>query len=271
MGQIGSSTRLLCRRWENHAGDCITWQFIVPRSLQEEVIQLLHDNPTSGHLGVRRTMYRVQERYYWNTWRRKVERWCKMCKVCCSRKGPTKGKAKLQTYRVGIPMERIAIDILGPLPLTDRNNKYIMVVADYFTKWVEAFPLKDQSAETVADTLVTDFVSRFGVPKQIHTDQGRNFESNLFKELCQLLGVDKTRTTPYHPQSDGMVERFNRTLEEMLAKVVDSDQKNWDKCIPLVMMAYRSSIHESTGHSPAEMMLGREIPLPVDTSSTEVN
>ncbi|PIK39792.1 Retrovirus-related Pol polyprotein from transposon [Apostichopus japonicus] len=139
-----------------------------------------------------------------------------------------------------------------------------MVVADYFTKWVEAFPLKDQSAETVADTLVTDFVSRFGVPKQIHTDQGRNFESNLFKELCQLLGVDKTRTTPYHPQSDGMVERFNRTLEEMLAKVVDSDQKNWDKCIPLVMMAYRSSIHESTGHSPAEMMLGREIPLPVD-------
>ncbi|PIK51181.1 Retrovirus-related Pol polyprotein from transposon [Apostichopus japonicus] len=138
-------------------------------------------------------------------------------------------------------------------------------------QWVEAFPLKDQSAETVADTLVTDFVSRFGVPKQIHTDQGRNFESNLFKELCQLLGVDKTRTTPYHPQSDGMVERFNRTLEEMLAKVVDSDQKNWDKCIPLVMMAYRSSIHESTGHSPAEMMLGREIPLPVDTSSTEVN
>ncbi|PIK44958.1 Retrovirus-related Pol polyprotein from transposon [Apostichopus japonicus] len=140
---------LLCRRWENHAGDCITWQFIVPRSLQEEVIQLLHDNPTSGHLGVRRTMYRVQERYYWNTWRRKVERWCK---------------------------------------------KYIMVVADYFTKWVQAFPLKYQSAETVADTLVTDFVSRFGVPKQIHTDQGRNFESNLFKE-CKLLGVDKTNNS----------------------------------------------------------------------------
>ncbi|PIK58774.1 Retrovirus-related Pol polyprotein from transposon [Apostichopus japonicus] len=87
---------LLCRRWENHAGDSITWQFIVPRSLQEEVIQLLHDNPTSGHLGVRRTMYRVQERYYWNTWRRKVERWCKMCKYVVQEKARRKGK---QSYR----------------------------------------------------------------------------------------------------------------------------------------------------------------------------
>ncbi|PIK43218.1 Retrovirus-related Pol polyprotein from transposon [Apostichopus japonicus] len=132
---------LLCRRWENNEGDKVTWQLVVPRSLQGEVITLLHDHPTSGHLGVKRTICRVQERFYWHTWRRCVERRCKACEVCCSRKMPKrKPRAKLQSYRVGAPLERIALDILGPLPITDRGNKYVMIVADCFTKWVEAYP-----------------------------------------------------------------------------------------------------------------------------------
>ena len=116
-------------------------------------------------------------------------------------------------------MERIAIDVLGPLPITETGNKYILIVADYFTKWVEAYPMPNQEATTVAELLVKQFICRFGVPPLIHSDQGRNFESELFAEMCQLLGIKKTRTTPYHPQSDGMVERFNCTLESPTVKV----------------------------------------------------
>ena len=101
-------------------------------------------------------------------------------------------------------MERIAIDVLGPLPMTEAGNKYILIIANYFTKWVEAFPLPNQEAKTVADKLINEVICRFGVPLIIHSDQGRNFESALFAEVCQLLDIQKTPTTPYHPQSDGM-------------------------------------------------------------------
>ena len=141
---------------------------------------------------------------------------------------------------------------MGPLPESYRGNKYILVISDYFTHWVEAFGMPDQEASTVADVLVQGFISRFGVPSQIHSDQGAQFESHLFKSLCELLGIEKTRTTPYHPQSDGLVERFNRTIEDMLSKVVDENHKNWDDCLPIVMMAYCSSIHESPGESPVK-------------------
>ena len=161
-------------------------------------------------------------------------------------------------------MERIAIDVMGPLPNSDRGNKYILVVSDYFTKWTESFAMPNQEAETVADIVVREFVSRFGVPRQLHTDQGRNFESRLFQEMCRILEIDKTRTTPLRPQSDGMVERFNRTLEAMLSKFVSENQKDRDQFLPLLMMAYRSSVHESTGFTTNEMMFGREVLLPLD-------
>ena len=133
--------------------------------------------------------------------------------VICA--GPrSKRRAPLERYNVGAPMERLAVDVLGPLPTTEAGNKYLLTTADYFTKWVEAYPLPCQEAVVVAEALVNNFVYRFGVPLIIHSDQGRNFESQVFTEMCRLLGVKKTRTTPLHPQSDGMVERFNRTIED---------------------------------------------------------
>ena len=143
-------------------------------------------------------------------------------------------------------------------------NKYIVIIADYFTKWVEAFATSNQEARTVAELLAKEIVCRFGVPQIIHSDQGRNFESQLFAEMCQLFGIKKTRTTPYHPQSNGMVERFNRTLETQLSKFADLNQKDWDMHIPYLLLAYRSAIHDTTGCSPARMMLGREVNLPID-------
>ena len=165
-------------------------------------------------------------------------------------------------------MKRIAIDILGPLPETTRKDKFILLVSDYFSKWTESYPILNQEATTVAEKLVSEFICRFGVPRQLHSDQGTNLEltneSKVFAEVCRLLDIEKTRTTPLHPQSDGQVERFNRTLIEMLREKIQQDQTDWDLQLPTCMMAYRGAVHESTGVSPNLLMLGRELEVPLD-------
>ena len=129
--------------------------------------------------------------------------------------------------------------MLGPLPESEKGNKYLLIAMDYFTKWPEAYPLPDQEATTVAEVLVKEFICRYGVPRELHSDQGRNFESAVFTGVCKLLGIHKTRTTPLHPQSDGMVERFNRTIENQLAAYVAENQQDWDQHIPMLLLAYR--------------------------------
>lgn len=142
-------------------------------------------------------------------------------------------------------MERLAVDILGELPETEQGSRYILVIADYFTKWTECFPMRNMETTTIAKILVEEVITRFGIPRTIHSDQGSQFESKLFQEVCQLLNITRTRMTPYHPQSDGMLERFNRTLTD-------------------VLMAYRSAEHETTGMTPNKLMLGREVSTPLD-------
>ena len=216
-------------------GDEITWKMVLPDSHKKEVLRKLHDNPVAGHLGFKTTTEQVGTRFYWCGLRKDVESWCVECDVCASRKKPNKTpRAPMNTYNVGAPMETIAIDVMGPFPISDHGNKYILVVSDYFMKWTGSFAIPNQEAETVADIIVREFVSRFGVPRQLHIDQGGNFESRLFQEMCRILEIDKTRTTTLRPQSDGMVERFNRTLEAMLSKFVSENQKDWD-IVPLCM------------------------------------
>ena len=164
---------------------------------------------------------------------------------------------------VGLPMERVAIDVMGPLPATARKNKYLVVMADYFTKWAEAVPLADQEAATVARALVETMVCRFGAPSTLHSDQGRNFQSALFREVVRLLEMEQTRTCAFNPKSDGMVERCNRTIEALLSAVVAADQSDWDEKVPFVMAAYRASVHSTTGATPNAMMLGRETAAPL--------
>ena len=133
---------------------------------------------------------------------------------------------------------------------TPEGFRYILVIADYFSKWTEAFPMKNKCADTVGDILVENIILRFGMPLVIHSDQGREFENGLMKSLCTLLGCTKTRTAPYHPESDGMIERFNRTCLMMSSMFVNDRRDNWNELLPFVMHAYRTSIHESTGYSP---------------------
>lgn len=247
---------VLYRQLDGHKIDDL--QLVIPREKRKAVLQYVHENILSGHLGIQRTQERVRSRFYWPGWRADVEIYCKECTVCEERKQPTKTRcAPLVTNRSGFTMEKIAMDILGPLPTSALGNKYILVISDYFSKWTEAYALADHKAVTIAGVLVNEFITRFGVPLSIHTDQGRDFESKLIKEICQLLGIEKIRTSPYHPQSDGQVERFNRTLLEMLSKVVNAEQRDWDRQSPNVMIAYRTSVNSSTGYTPAMLMLGR--------------
>ncbi|KAJ8037468.1 hypothetical protein HOLleu_18285 [Holothuria leucospilota] len=263
-GELALWEGVLYRKFQADEG-VIWWQLVVPKSIRVKILQQVHDHKLVGHLQIRKTLERLRPKFYWSGYRKEVEEYCNDCQKCASRKGAwKKPRAGMQTYIVGTPMLRCALDIMGPLPMSYQGNKYILVVADYFTKWTEAFAMPDQEASTVADILVKQFICRFGIPQELHSDQGRQFESLLFQEMCKLLDIEKTRTTAFHPQSDGMVERFNRTLEDMLALVVEPNQKDWDTWLPYLMLAYRSAIHESTGYTPSELMLGRTVTLPYD-------
>ena len=165
---------------------------------------------------------------------------------------------------VGQRWERVAMDLLDMSVTTARGNRYVLVMVDCFSRWTEACPLPDKTAHSVADAFFNQVVCRFGMPIVIHSDQGQEFENKIMQELSILCGSHKTRTTPYHPESDGLVERFNRTLLMMLAMFASKNREDWDDLLPAVMMAYRSSVHESTGFSPYRLMFGEECTLPMD-------
>lgn len=256
---------ILYRKWDDFELKTTKLQAIIPRSSRRTVLEYCHDNRTSGHLGVRKTLSKIRQSYNWPGLQRDTRLYIAGCEQCSKRKGPNRKKcAPMQIVETGRTMERIAIDILGELPETMRRNRYILVVSDYYSKWTESNPMPNMEARTVAKIVVEEFIVRYGVPYAIHSDQGRQFESLLFNEMCTLLHIHKTHTTPYHPQSDGMVERFNRTLLSMLSAYVNEYHTDWDEQLPYVMMAYRSSEHETTGCTPNFLMLGRETATPLD-------
>ena len=164
-------------------------------------------------------MGKVKERFYWPGYEHDIETYVRECVHCQKRNPPNPQPiAPLGTVTATEPFEKISWDIMGPLPVSDQGNKYILVVTDIFTKWVEAFALRDTTSITLATTLVDQVISRYRVPAYIHSDQGANLCSEIIKTMCRLLGMGKTRTSAYHPQGNGQVERFNRTVEAMLSK-----------------------------------------------------
>ena len=192
-------------------------QLIVPSILKEEILRQSHNTPYSGHRGVKKTIEKMKTCITWYGMCRDIKEHVLRCQICNKNKeAPKNPKAPLEDYRVGFPLDRIGIDVIGPLPLTKRQNKLILVIGDHFTRWMEAFPIPNQQAEVVAQKLVIEFISRFGIPFELHTDKGRNFEIELFRSVCNLLQIKKTRTTAYHPASNGLIERFNKTLETMI-------------------------------------------------------
>jgi hypothetical protein len=249
--------------WENSPGQHLV--LVVPKDLRPEVLHLCHDIRSAGHLGQQKTLLRLKRSFLW--YRMAVD--CKLyvasCQVCNqSKKANRKARAPLGSYHAGYPMERVHLDILGPFHPSASGNVYILMMVDQFTKWVEMVALPNQSAHRVAQEFLQRFVVTFGCPLEIHTDQGRNFDSNLFKAFCQLLEVTKTRTTPYHPSGNGQVERYNRIVLAMVRGYCLKKNKNWDRDLPLLCMALHSMENRQTGFTPNMMMLGREVIQPAE-------
>ena len=234
-------------------------------SLRDTILDCLHAGVAGGHLGQAKTLSKLKARFYWPGHYKDVEYWCRTCPDCASHKTPTPHqKAPLSSVAVGSPMQMVAIDLLGPFPTSPAGIKYLLVAVDYFTKWVEAYPLPNMEATTVATALVNEMFFRFSPLEQLHSDQGRQFDSRLIKELCSILQIKKTRTTPYHPQGDVLVERFNRTLLDMLATTCKANPIDWESYVRPVCYAYNTSVHMSTKYTPHYLMFGREARLPVD-------
>ena len=185
-------------------------QLVTPRAMQEAILQEIHAGELGGHLGEDKTLSKIKQRFYWPGMQKDVERRCRTCEACATRKtAPKKNRSALQTIQAGYPMQVVGVDIMGPLPESENGNLYVLVASDYFTKWVEVYAIPNQEVITVAKKLTDEMFCRFSPPEQLHSDQGRQFESELMKKICKILNIRKTRTTPYHPQCDSLVERFN--------------------------------------------------------------
>ncbi|VDI28768.1 Hypothetical predicted protein [Mytilus galloprovincialis] len=201
-------------------------RLVVPASLRQTVMELCHELPSAGHQGVSRTMSKIKDKYHWYNMTKDINLFVLSCDTCNKNK-----KAS-------------------------RHNQ--------FTKWTECIPLPSQTAEVTAQAAINEFFTRFGYPFQLFSDQGRNFESALFKAVCDLLQIHKARTTPYRPQSNGQVERQNRSLMDAVRCFVDSQQENWDQHIAQLGGAMRSSVNRRSGYTLNKLMLGRETNQPAD-------
>ena len=260
---------LLCHIWVpgGRRVPGIRSQLVIPTSLRQEILIGGHDDPLAGHLGVNKTYEKLRERYYWPKMFADVQFWCLSCTHCQMKKSP---KQRQTAPILPIPVEgafdRVAVDCLSPFPVSDSGNRYIVVFSDYLTRYPEAFAVPTIDAPTIADLLVNEILPRHGAPRKLLSDRGSNFLSRLVKEVCFLMDTKKTFTTSYHPQCDGLVERFNGTLAQSLSHYVNSSQKDWDRYLNPVLFGYRVSPSEVTGESPFFLLYGRQPRLPMDVS-----
>ncbi len=253
---------VMYRRVRRSDGGEETLQVILPMAMKDKVLMQLHQQ--HGHQGVERTTQLVRQRCYWPDMSSEIARWCQHCERCQHAKGlPSAHSSFMGHLLASRPNEVLAIDftVLEPSRSGIEN---IMVMTDVFSKYTWGVATRDQRAETVAQVLVSEWFCRLGVPSRIHSDQGRNFEAVVIQQLCHLYGVEKSRTTPYHPAGNGQCERFNRTLHDLLRSLPDSQKGDWPSCLPQVLFSYNSTPHQSTGESPHLLMFGQEPRLPVD-------
>ena len=236
-------------------------QLILPLKHRDLVLRHLHDNV--GHQGQDRTLSLVRSRFFWPGFELDVQNKVRYCIQCIRRKTFPSPSAELVNIQSTQPMELVCIDFLS-LERSKGGYENILVITDHFTRYAQAFPTRNQLATTTAKVLFENFVVHYGFPARIHSDQGRNFESSVIKELCKLAGVDKSRTTPYHPMGNGMVERFNQTLLNMLGTLEEHQKSDWKSYVAPLVHSYNATRHDSTGFSPFFLMFGRHPRLAVD-------
>ncbi|XP_067386563.1 protein NYNRIN-like [Emydura macquarii macquarii] len=232
---------------------------VMPTLLRRELIVIAH---SQGHFGIQKVVERLLNVAWWPTIKDDVAQVINNCLQCAANNADTKIiKGPHHHQQIVGPWERLQLDYIGPLPTTARGFKYVLVIIDSFSKWVEAYPTRNNTALTTAKKLVNETIARFGIPHTIDSDQGPHFIGEVIKHLSIALGINWKLHIAGHPQSSGLVERTNRTLKAAMRKMVNSSGKNWDQQLPIILMAIRSTIG-SHGFTPHEIVTGRKMRTP---------
>ena len=227
-------------------------QMVLPSKYVQDVLYGLHTEV--GHPGRDQTLSLIRDRLFWPRLSADVEEWIKNCNRCVQRKSPTNVRAPLVNIITTQPLE-LSLYFLT-LEMSKGCFQHLLIITDHFTRYAQAVHCKHMTAKTTAEAFYNNFIVHYGIPQRIHSDQGANFESHLLKELCLILGMDKSRTTSYHPMGNSMWEWFNCTLLDMLGTLSPDQKKDWKKFVGPLVHAYNCTRHDSTGYSPFFLMFG---------------
>ena len=215
-------------------------QLVLPKCYSESVLVGLHND--IGHPGRERTLWLLKERYFWAGMTVDVEQWINRCDRWLRRKSSTNIRAEVINIETSNPLELVCLDYLT-LEQSKGGIGNILVITDHFTKYAMAIPTRNQTAKTTADAFYNNFILHYGIPTKVHSDQGANFESDIIKELCNIMGMTKTRTSEYHAMGNGCTESYNRTLLNMLGTLEQSKKADWKKYLPSLVYAYNCTRH----------------------------
>lgn len=239
--------------------------FVIPPSLVPTVLQAHHNNPGAGHWSFLKTENSIKTRYWWPRYNTDIWEWIRSCSTCSQCQPPyPHRRAPLIPITQDRPFQCVSMDLMGPIRSPNGDPRYILVLVDLFTKWAEAVIIPNMKAQTVAQAILDHWVCRYGTPENFHSDQGTNFMSDTMKSFCKLFGIEQTRTTPFHPQGNGAVERMNRTIQAVIRKYLEDDDSDWERQLQLAMLAYRHTVHKTTKCSPFKMVFGEDMRLPTD-------
>ena len=261
---------ILMRKWRPFdvpADDewAVYHQIVVPKSYRHEILSIAHGSPMSGHLGINKTYHKIINHFYWPGLRSDVSKYCKTCHTCqmVGKPNQTIPKAQLQPIPAfDEPFSRILFDCVGPLPRTKSGNEYLLTIRCTSTRFPEAIPLRNIKTKSIVKALIK-FFTFVGLPKSVQSDQGSNLMSGIFQQVMHELGIKQYRSSAYHPESQGALERFHQTLKNMIRSYCFDTEKDWDEGIHLLLFAVRESVQESLGFSPFELVFGHSVRGPL--------